>query len=366
METEEHIAEQVIAKYLRKGNMSRCLRDILPTTQLTKQQRETVADIVHDVVRWKKLYDFLLEKNGEEKNPQRYVQCVFEKASENVQDLPSDYRYSCSSYVASLLEKKVAWAEYLNQKPPTTLCVNFNKSTRKEVEHILKEEGLPTEESTIETALRTTSIGRYSSAVKNNLAHVQDESSQLISVLTESLGDSILDYCAGNGGKSLTIASLSRNQKKLSAFEINPKKRLILEQRCKQNNALVTIEQEIPQKNYDVVLVDAPCSGLGVARRNPEAKYIENAGEYPAIQLKILEEATHHLASGGTLVYSVCTFTPEETKEVVKQFSRSSGLTSSSLEKSPYHHVLEQHTYGSFTKIPEGDIFFVSLLKKKK
>jgi len=361
----ETIAARIIAKYLRKGNMSRCLRDILPSAPLNKEQRETVAEIVHEVVRWKKLYDRLLEEKSLDKTPERYVQLVLENAQKNGQDRELEYRYSCSSYVAHILKKKIQWAEYLNEKPPTTLCVNFNKSTPEDVMKTLTEERLPAERSQVETAVVTSSIGRYSSVIKNRQAHVQDESSQLISFLTMQQGNHIVDYCAGNGGKSLSMASMTRNNKILYAHEINEKKRSILKQRCIEYDAKVLIDERLPKQKFDVILVDAPCTGIGVARRNPEAKYVENAGKFPETQLNILRETAGFVQPGGVLVYSVCTFTPEETKEVVKQFSETNDFSVSSLKDIPFSNLLEKHTYGAFTTVPKGDIFFFALFRKE-
>jgi 16S rRNA (cytosine967-C5)-methyltransferase len=152
----EKIAIKVVTKYMRKGNMSRCLRDILPATDLTKEQREVVADIVHDVVRWKKLYDVLLDESGMEKLPESYVQLALEGAHKNAHSNSFEYQYSCSDYVANILKDKLEWAKYLNEKPPTTLCVNQNKSSKAEVIETLKKEKMPVGLSKLETAVLTT------------------------------------------------------------------------------------------------------------------------------------------------------------------------------------------------------------------
>ena len=362
----EKIATKVVAKYMRKGNMSRCLRDILPATNLTKEQREVVADIVHDVVRWKKLYDRILDERDIEKIPENYVQLAIDGAHKDAHSNSFEYQYSCSNYVTNILKDKVEWAKYLNEKPPTTLCVNLNKSSTADVIKILKKEKMPVERSKLETAVLTTSIGRYSSVIKNRYAHVQDESSQLISYIAVNMGDKILDFCAGNGGKSLSMASITRNGKTLHAYEINVKKRVTLEQRCKEYNANILIEESIPDKMFDVVLVDAPCTGIGAARRNPEAKYVDGPGDFPEIQLKILKDAAQKVIDGGTLIYSLCTFTPEETEGVVKQFSKISDFKVNKAYNFTHSDLILKNRYGAFTNVPNGDIFFVSILRKDK
>ncbi len=126
---EDKVAAQVITKYLKKGNMARCLRDILPSSNLSKKQRENIADIVHTVVRWKRLFEHIIETRGLPGSAETYVRLARDGAQTNASSYPFEYRYSCSSYVASILKDHGDWAEYLNETPPTTLCVNFNKST---------------------------------------------------------------------------------------------------------------------------------------------------------------------------------------------------------------------------------------------
>ena len=358
------VAIQVIAKYLKKNKMAMCLRDILPNSGLSLEQRQNVADIAHDVVRWKRLYSHILEENDLAKNADAYVNLAINSKQNDYKTDDFEIKYSVSSYVASLFKNKLKWIKYLNEKPPTTLCVNFNKSNAEEVSNILEMESLPVEKSILETAVLTSSTGRYSSAVTKNFAHVQDESSQLISYFAVNLGDNILDFCAGNGGKSLAMASITRNRKKIFAYDINLRKRLTLEQRSKQYNAKISVLEKPSEKKFDVVFVDAPCTGIGAARRNPEAKYVEGSGKYPEMQLKILEEAVQYVKPEGFLFYTVCTFTPDETQEVVKKFLKEKDFKISNLNNTFYKQFLEKTSTGSFIFLPKGDIFFISLLKK--
>ncbi len=360
------VAKQVIAKYLRKGNMSRCLRDILPASSLSKEQREQVAEIVHDVIRWKNLYDAMLEKQGLKKTPDTYVSLAT-TGVRNTRDVESfEEQYSCSSYVASVLKYHVDWAEYLNERPPTTLCVNFNKSSTDQVVSLLRKEQLPVETSHLETAVFTSSLGRYSSAVKENYAHVMDESSQLVAFLTVTRGDRILDYCAGTGGKSLAMASFERNKKTIYAYDINPEKQRILEKRCQAFHAHVLPTHNISDLRCDVVLVDAPCTGIGAARRNPEAKYVTGSGDYPKNQLDILHQAADNLERDGYLVYSVCTCTFEETDQVIEAFLAQHDFSGEPFDNCIYKDMLMRTRFGAFTTVPFGDIFYVSVLKKTR
>ncbi|MFA5103033.1 MAG: RsmB/NOP family class I SAM-dependent RNA methyltransferase [Candidatus Thermoplasmatota archaeon] len=361
---EESVAVQVITKYLRKGNMARCLRDILPSAGLSKEQREETAELVHTVVRWKHLFEHLMETRGLPSSSESYVRLALEGAQADAASYPFEYRYSCSPYVAQILKDQGEWAEYLNQTPPTTLCVNLNRSSTDEVITMLQRESLAVERSILPTALLTTSIGKYSKVIQEHFAHVQDENSQLVSFLAASLGQSLFDLCAGNGGKSLAIASMTKNQKDLSAYEINPVKRTTLTQRCKQYDVKVLVEETLPQKKYDLVLVDAPCTGLGAARRNPEAKYIEGARDFPQTQLSLVAQAASLVKSGGFLFYAVCTITPEETTPIIETAVRTHGFCILRENDLPYNSYLVPHLNGFITRIPRGDLFFISILKK--
>lgn len=363
---DEKIAARIIIKYLKKGNMARCLRDILPSSDLSKEQREKIAGLVHNVVRWKKLYEHIMEISGLKPSPENYVKLAMNGSQITASSYPFEYRYSCSTYVAHILKNHEAWAEFLNETPPTTLCVNFNKSTIDEVMSILQQENLPAEQSLLRTAIITSSIGKYSNVIQQRFAHVQDESSQLVSLLTTALGESIFDYCAGNGGKCLAIASITKNGKKLYAYEMNPIKRTTLKRRCIEYNANVTIEDNPSKKKYDIVLVDAPCTGLGAARRNPEVKYIESPGNHPQIQSSILNKAAENVNIGGTLFYVVCTMTPEETTQVIQTFIKKKGFTLSSFTDLPYKEYLLRNKYGAFSNLPHGDVFFLSALKREQ
>jgi len=363
---EETVAARIITKYLKKGNMARCLRDILPSTGLSKKQREEIAEIVHTIVRWKRLYEHMIHSRGLNDSATTYVKLALEGAQADASSFPFEFRYSCSPYVANLLKDHGDWAEFLNETPPTTLCVNFNKSTIDDVMSMLQQEALPAERSLLATAILTSSISKYSKVIQQRFAHVQDESSQLVSLLTASLGEPIFDYCAGNGGKSLAIASMTKNQKKLHAYEMNAAKRTTLKRRCSEYNANVTVEDNLSEKKYDVVLVDAPCTGLGAARRNPEAKYVESPGDLPQTQVSILKQAAENVKSGGVLFYAVCTMTSEETTQVIQTFVKKNVFTLFQFDDLPHTEFLLKNKYGAFTTLPRGDVFFLSVLKKEQ
>jgi 16S rRNA (cytosine967-C5)-methyltransferase len=361
---EENIAVRIVAKYLKKGNMARCLRDILPSAGLSKKQREEIAEVVHTVVRWKRLYEQMIQSRSLSNSAVTYVKLASEGAQVDASLYPFEYRYSCSPYVADFLKDHEDWVRFLNEPPPTTLCVNFNRSSMDAVISILQKEGLPAQRSILPTAVQSNSSSKYSDVIQRRFAHVQDESSQLVSFYAASLGMSLFDLCAGNGGKSLALASMTKNKKKISAYEMNDGKRTTLRRRCDEYDARVIVEEQPSGKTYDLVLVDAPCSGLGAARRNPEIKYIETVGSHPQTQLSILQQAAEYVKDDGMLFYAVCTVTPEETTQVIQTFVKDNAFAIAGWDGLPYQEHLLKNDFGAYTTLPHGDLFFLSLLKK--
>ena len=162
---------------------------------------------------------------------------------------------------------------------------------------------------------------------------VQDEASMLIAhLLDPQPGDKILDACAAPGGKTTHIAALTRNRAQIQALELHPQRVDLLLQGAERNGC-TSIEarqfdlQEFPDfleiESFDRVLVDAPCSGLGVLRRNPESRWTRLAAdlkELADLQLKILFNVAPLVRPGGVLLYSLCTFSRAETTQVVETF----------------------------------------------
>ncbi len=162
---------------------------------------------------------------------------------------------------------------------------------------------------------------------------VQDEASMLIShLLAPQPGEQLLDACAAPGGKTTHLAALTGNRAEILALDLHPQRVALIKggaERlgCKgivaQAWDLTQIPKFVPPGSLDGVLVDAPCSGLGVLRRNPELRWRREPSD-PArlatLQQTLLGNVAPLLRPGGRLVYSVCTPTPEETDEVVAVF----------------------------------------------
>ena len=224
-----------------------------------------------------------------------------------------------------------------NEIPPLTLRVNKLKTDRDKLLKKFSDEGLavrPTKFSPdgIIISNPPTPV-RETKYYKTGHIQVQDEASQLISLLANPKpGERIMDICAGVGGKTTHMAETMQNDGSILAIDISPKKIGLLKALSKRLgvtiiNTLVedaaSVSKNTLYGKFDHVLVDAPCSGLGTLRRNPEIKWRllpEDLKTLPPLQKKILNNAARYLKSGGTLIYSTCTIMPEENEEVVEAF----------------------------------------------
>jgi 16S rRNA (cytosine967-C5)-methyltransferase len=163
---------------------------------------------------------------------------------------------------------------------------------------------------------------------------VQDESSMLVShVVDPAAGDMVIDACAAPGGKATHIALLGGTGCRLIAVDKN-ERRMEAMRKTVSRLGISNIEtivgdstrlQDLLSEKAAIIIVDAPCSGLGTLRRNPELKWRrtpEDLDELKRLQISLLCGCSDNLAPGGALVYSVCTFTAEETTGVIEEFLR--------------------------------------------
>lgn len=150
------------------------------------------------------------------------------------------------------------------------------------------------------------------------LYEIQDEHSQLVALAADPKpGEQVLDLCAGAGGKTLHLAELMRGKGEVVAYDISKRKLTEIVTRARRAGLTnVRVSETLPNKqNFDVVLVDAPCSGLGTLRRSPDRLYRFSATEakrLASIQVGLLQSARSFLKPGGRLVYATCTVRPEE------------------------------------------------------
>jgi 16S rRNA (cytosine967-C5)-methyltransferase len=255
--------------------------------------------------------------------------------------LPLAVRHSLPDWLADRLVAQLGEAETgllagaLNRQAPVDLRVNTLKAAREEVRARLATEGYdsePTPYSPYGLRRATREPLFQTAAFKDGLFEVQDEGSQLLALLLEpKRQEQIVDFCAGAGGKTLALGQLAANTGSVYAFDISAKRLERLKPRLRrsglQNVRTAVIRHERDDRvrrlagKIDRVLVDAPCSGTGTLRRNPDIKW--RALDLPALvaeQKKILEAAASLVKPGGRLVYASCSLLREENEEVVADF----------------------------------------------
>ncbi|MGM0452742.1 MAG: 16S rRNA (cytosine(967)-C(5))-methyltransferase RsmB [Thermodesulfobacteriota bacterium] len=226
---------------------------------------------------------------------------------------------------------------FLNTIPPVTVRVNTLKTDRQTLAAHLE----PVAESVRPTpyapeGVRTRGLAseiNELSAFQRGDFQVQDEAAQLVAhVLGPQPGETVLDACAGLGGKTGHITQLMQDRGRLVALDVDAEKlaRLSAEMDRLAVSMVETRPFDLQQPldpgvgaGYDRVLVDAPCSGLGVIRRNPDTKWAVSAGDFDRYrhrQFRCLENVCGAVAAGGVLVYAVCSMEPEETEDVIAEF----------------------------------------------
>ncbi|MCA1796424.1 MAG: 16S rRNA (cytosine(967)-C(5))-methyltransferase RsmB [Geobacteraceae bacterium] len=226
-------------------------------------------------------------------------------------------------------------AEFNTRAAPNTLRVNTLKTTRAQMLQQFADAGV--EAAATEYAPDGIMVKGSAAAQREwlhrGLFQPQDEASMLVGHLLQvQPGQRILDVCAAPGGKTCHIATLGQNEVEIVALDLHQHRLQQLQDGAQRlgcrNITTLCHDMTTPYPSgedapFDTVLVDAPCSGLGVLRRNPELRWRrreQDIAELAGIQRRILHNAGSCVAPGGKLVYSLCTTTPEESSDVVEDF----------------------------------------------
>ena len=236
-------------------------------------------------------------------------------------------KYYSMSFVEQLLEAG-------NQTPPLTVRANWLKIRKEDLKKAFRERGFEVEDGKLaQNALNVKGSKVLDSELyRYGLFTPQDESSMLVSEkIGVKQGDLVMDVCAAPGGKTTAIAERMNNTGKIIASDIYRRKLDLVDKEALRLG-ITNIEtrswdatrvDSTMVKKADKVLVDAPCSGLGVVRRKPEIKYRELSEDImmmPKKQADILSASSSYVKPGGTLVYSTCTINPEENEKIIDQF----------------------------------------------
>ncbi|TCO78981.1 16S rRNA (cytosine(967)-C(5))-methyltransferase RsmB [Marinisporobacter balticus] len=269
-----------------------------------------------------------------------------------------------------------------NETPKLSVRMNTLKTTKKELVEKLIRQGIDVFEDTyVEEAIHIGNLKNIAEMeiYKEGFFQIQDESSMLVAhVLDPKPGEFVIDVCAAPGGKTTHIAQLMKNKGKILARDIYEHKLKLINDNAKRLgieiiktevfNAKETDENLYGQA--DKVLVDAPCSGLGIIRRKPELKYNkkpEDTKQLAKLQLDILNNASNYVKKDGILVYSTCTIESQENIDVIKKFinSHEDFEIRDINDYLPINFRGEQKILQLYPNIHGTDGFFICKLKKK-
>jgi 16S rRNA (cytosine967-C5)-methyltransferase len=327
------------------------------------RDRKFVAETIYEIVRWKRLYAeianvkepfdrnnlwrifsvwcvlkgiALPDWNQIEPTPTRRIKGKFDELSKI-----RKFRESIPDWIDNVAISELGeelWTKELaalNKQAEVILRTNTLNTTKKELQKILQDESIFTEFiPNHEDALRLIERANVfkTEAFKNGYFEVQDASSQLVAEYLEvEPGMKVIDTCAGAGGKTLHLASFMKNKGQIIAMDIYESKLRKLKVRARRNKVhnidTRIIDSTKPIKKLhgkaDRVLIDAPCSGLGVLRRNPDSKwklqpeFLENIKK---VQQEILQQYSKMVKQGGKLVYATCSVLPSENQNQIAEF----------------------------------------------
>ncbi len=255
-------------------------------------------------------------------------------------------QYACPKWMVKRWLKAfgLASAKELCRKtleiPPMTLRTNTLRGTRQTLLGRLETEGIAAKETSVSplgVTLEKCGNPSHLSVLKEGWGYIEDEAAQLIPpLLGAQPGERILDACAAPGGKTTHLAQLMQNHGMIIALDRQPERLIRLAENCQRLGIRIvhTEERDVVSdapfsasraltEPFDRILVDAPCSGLGILRRHPEGKMLKQISTIEQshhTQKQILHRIGSLLRPGGILVYSACSIEPEETMEVISAF----------------------------------------------
>lgn len=384
---EGEYADKVVARALKKDK------------RWGSADRKFVAETIYDIVRWKRLYAEIGEVKEPysredlwrmfavwavlrgypipdwrqlEGTPQRKIKGRFDELSKI-----RKYRESIPDWMDELGVQELGeakWTKELaaqNEPAQVILRVNTLKTTKQKLRALLMDLDIETDylkDQPDALVLKERANVFMTDAFKEGLFEVQDASSQLVApFLDVEPGMRVVDACAGAGGKTLHLANIMQNKGQLIAMDLYESKLKQLKIRAKRNGVFnieprVIDSTKVIKKLHekaDRVLIDAPCSGLGVLKRNPDAKwklqpeFIENIKK---VQAEVLENYSKMVKPGGKLVYATCSVLPSENQDQVNHF-----LTTETGKN--FTFVKEQKILASETGF---DGFYMALLERKR
>jgi len=268
-----------------------------------------------------------------------------------------------------------------NRPPPAFLRVNTLKASVEEVRSRLHKAGVETEPGSFPESLRVRSgpVPERMQVVQEGLAWPQDEGSlAAVYALDPQPGETVVDACAAPGGKTTHLAALMRDEGRVLSCEVHPRKVETLRRTAERAGArcveAILLDARLLGERYpgaaDRVLLDAPCTGLGVIRRRPEIRWRvppEGPARASRLQRELMAAAARTLRPGGVLVYAVCSPEPEEGEEVVEWGMNAVGLVPDPFEL-PWRGGRLEASGGRLVLLPhrhDTDGFFIARLRRR-
>ncbi|PUE47481.1 SAM-dependent methyltransferase [Limnohabitans sp. 2KL-1] len=346
----EHPADAVVSRYFREHRA------------LGPRERATLAETAFAVLRKKLLFEQLARSGSGAKErklailgffgPRDFLAAALSDTEKQwlaaCDAIPADalmapHRHNLPDWMAQALQAQLgedfwALAEHLQQPGTLDLRVNMLNAKRSDIQKELAQAGIasqPTPYSPWGLRLQGKPALQKTDAFTRGAIEVQDEGSQLLALLVDAhRGEMVVDFCAGAGGKTLALGAAMRSTGRLYAFDVSGHRLDALKPRMARSGlsnvhpAAIAHERDDRVKRLagkiDRVLVDAPCSGLGTLRRNPDLKWRQKpqaVQELTEKQQAILQSASRMVKSGGRLVYATCSVLPEENERVAQAFS---------------------------------------------
>lgn len=272
-----------------------------------------------------------------------------------------------------------AWCRFNNEPASLTLRANRLRTTRDELAGTLHQHGIETVPGRFAPDSLIVRSGNPLSTplASTGLFVVQDEASQLVPLAVgAAAGERLLDTCAAPGGKTTALASVMGDRGLIVAADVRAKRVRLLAATVRASGARIV---RVIQANaagplpvlpvFDRVLIDAPCSGLGTLRRDPDIKWRRREDEFPALsdlQLRILSAASEAVRPGGSILYATCSSEPEENEDVVSRFlERSSAFVRRPIDLPSAREVVTHEGYVRTLPFRDGlEAFFAASLMK--
>ena len=346
----DHPADAIVARFFRDNR------------GLGPRERATLTETVYTVLRQRNLFDHLAPSGSGPRErrlailgfygPGDFLRSALSDQEINwldecqkikPEDLMERHRHNLPEWLVLPLKEQLGddfWplAASLNQSAGLDLRVNVFKANRADVQKALAASGIkavatPYSPWGLRIAGKPT-LRKHEAFVRGDF-EVQDEGSQLLAMLLDAKrGEMVVDFCAGAGGKTLAIGAAMRSTGRLYAFDTSAgrldafKSRLARSGLSNVHPAAIAHERDDRVKRLtgkiDRVLVDAPCTGLGTLRRNPDLKWRQDMKTVEAMavtQAAILQSAARLLKAGGRLVYATCSVLPQENEAIAQAFS---------------------------------------------